>query len=147
MKELKFIVTGRSLSKSKLLAKVRNFEIIVDEPLEIGGSDEGPNPMEYLLIALAGCLNVTFQWIAAERGVDIHSLELILEGKLNPEKFNGILTKDRAGYKEITAILKVKSDASKKVLEDILRETKKRCPVSDNLMEPTPLRIEIENLQ
>jgi len=147
MKDLKFTVTGKSLSKSKLLVKVRDFEIIVDEPLEIGGSNEGPNPLEYLLIALAGCLNVTFRWIAAARGVNIHSLEFMLEGKLNPKKFNGIPTEERAGYKEITATLRVKSDAPKEVLEDILREAKKRCPVSDNLMEPTPLKIEIENLQ
>jgi len=44
---------------TKIIAKVGDFEIIVDEPSELGGTNEGPNPGEYLLIALAGCLSIT----------------------------------------------------------------------------------------
>ncbi len=146
MKDLSFVVIGKSFSDTKLLAKVRGFTVIVDEPSEIGGSDKGPTPLEYLLIALAGCLNITFRKIAAERGVNISSLEFVMKGTLNPSKFQGIPTKERAGYKEITVLVKLNSDAPKETLMEILKEAEKRCPVSDNLIMPTPLKIEVKKL-
>lgn len=144
MEEWTFYITGKSLSDTKLLAKVRNFEVIVDEPPEIGGTDEGPNPVEYLLVALAGCLNVVIRGMAGEKGIGIHSLEFAMEGRLNPEKFQGISDKERAGYKEIKAALYIESDAPKEKLEELLREVEERCPVTDNLRNPTPVNIEIK---
>ncbi|MCD6559488.1 MAG: OsmC family protein [Palaeococcus sp.] len=144
MEEWTFYITGKSLSDTKLLAKVRNFEMIVDEPAEIGGTDEGPNPVEYILVALAGCLNVTIKGIASEKGINIRSLEFALEGRLNPEKFQGISKKERAGYKEIKATVYIESDTTKEKLEELLKEVEERCPVTDNLKNTTPVKIEIK---
>ncbi|WP_456326251.1 OsmC family protein [Palaeococcus sp. (in: euryarchaeotes)] len=144
VEEWTFYITGKSLSDTKLLAKVRNFEMIVDEPAEIGGTDEGPNPVEYMLVALAGCLNVTIKGIASEKGINIRSLEFALEGRLNPEKFQGISKKERAGYKEIKATVYIESDTTKEKLEELLKEVEERCPVTDNLKNPTPVKIEIK---
>ena len=144
VEEWTFYITGKSLSDTKLLAKVRNFEMIVDEPAEIGGTDEGPNPVEYILVALAGCLNVTIKGIASEKGINIRSLEFVLEGRLNPEKFQGISKKERAGYKEIKATVYIESDTTKEKLEELLKEVEERCPVTDNLKNPTPVKIEIK---
>ena len=144
VEEWTFYITGKSLSDTKLLAKVRNFEMIVDEPAEIGGTDEGPNPVEYILVALAGCLNVTIKGIASEIGINIRSLEFALEGRLNPEKFQGISKKERAGYKEIKATVYIESDTTKEKLEELLKEVEERCPVTDNLKNPTPVKIEIK---
>jgi len=144
VEEWTFYITGKSLSDTKLLAKVRNFEMIVDEPAEIGGTDEGPNPVEYILVALAGCLNVTIKGIASEKGINIRSLEFALEGRLNPEKFQGISKKERAGYKEIKATVYIESDTTKEKLEELLKEVEERCPVTDNLKNPTPVKIEIK---
>ncbi|WP_293256063.1 OsmC family protein [Palaeococcus sp. (in: euryarchaeotes)] len=144
VEEWTFYITGKSLSDTKLLAKVRNFEMIVDEPAEIGGTDEGPNPVEYILVALAGCLNVTIKGIASEKGINIRSLEFALEGRLNPEKFQGISKKERAGYKEIKATVYIESDTTKEKLEELLKEVEERCPVTDNLKNTTPVKIEIK---
>ena len=58
MSDLSFRVSGESTSPAQFVAKARNFELIVDEPKELGGTDEDANPVEYILAGLAGCLNV-----------------------------------------------------------------------------------------
>jgi uncharacterized OsmC-like protein len=39
-----------------------------DEPVEHGGTGEGPSPLQTVLGALCGCESVTFNRTAAERG-------------------------------------------------------------------------------
>jgi len=141
MEEWTFYITGKSLSGTKLLAKVRDFEVLVDEPAEIGGTDEGPNPVEYLLVALAGCLNVTIRGIAEEKGIPVESLELALAGKLNPAKFQGLSKEGRAGFTEVTVSVYLKTDAPREKIEELLKEVEERCPVTDNLKNATPVRI------
>ncbi|WP_320406865.1 OsmC family protein [Thermococcus paralvinellae] len=89
MPDLKFSIIGEGVSPTKTIAKVRNFEVIVDEPPSLGGTDAGPNPVEYLLVALAGCLNVVGHLVAKEMGFTINSLKIKISGTLDPTKFMG----------------------------------------------------------
>lgn len=54
-------VEAQRESATRTTVKLRDFELTVDEPEEMGGQNEGPNPLEYLLAGQAGCLNVTGQ--------------------------------------------------------------------------------------
>lgn len=50
-------VEAARASPTKATIEVRDFELVVDEPEDMGGTDEGPNPLEYLLASQSGCLN------------------------------------------------------------------------------------------
>ena len=54
MSELNFKISAESKSATKVIAKARQFEIIIDEPQDLGGKDEAPNPVETLLASYAG---------------------------------------------------------------------------------------------
>ena len=54
--------TGRSGFRTRLSA--RTHEAFADEPLDVGGSDTGPTPYEYLLGALSGCMAMTLRMYA-----------------------------------------------------------------------------------
>lgn len=43
-------------SPIRTMVEARDFELVIDEPEDTGGTDEGPNPLEYLLVGQAGCL-------------------------------------------------------------------------------------------
>ena len=58
--------TGDSATKTTVSA--RDFTFVVDEPPALGGDDAGPNPVEYLLGALAGCLNVVGHLVVVPSG-------------------------------------------------------------------------------
>jgi uncharacterized OsmC-like protein len=121
----------------------RSFTLIIDEPPALGGTDAGPNPVEYLLAALAGCLNVVGHMVARELGFTLRSIVLEAGGPLNPGRFLNLPSKDRAGFKSIRVVLRADADADRETLERWLGIVKSRCPVSDNLGEATPLQIEL----
>ena len=143
MSDLEFKVTGRSESPARIRVDARQFQLVVDEPPALGGSDVGANPVEYVLAALAGCLNVVAHVVAAEMGFRISGLEIEVSGKLNPRRLLNQPTDDRAGYKQIAVNLRVRADADAETLARWLRIVESRCPVSDNLANSTPVTLSL----
>lgn len=121
----------------------QKLETIVDEPPNLGGTDDGPNPVEYLLVALAGCLNVVGHLVAREMGFTINSLKIEISGTLDLAKFMG-KGGERAGYKKVNVNLIVDAKVDEKTLKEWLKRVEERCPVSDTIANPTPVKIEVQ---
>lgn len=143
MSDLTFRIKAESATAAKTIVRARNFEIVVDEPESLGGSDEAPNPVEYVLAAFGGCLNVIGHLLAKEMGFELRSLKIDISGKLNPAKLFGQSEAERAGYKSITVRINPDCDADKATLEKWLQAVKNRCPVSDNLQYNTPVDVKL----
>ena len=143
MADVTFKITGESESPARMRVAARQFTITVDEPPELGGTDAGPNPVEYVLAALAGCINVTAHLVAKEMNISLEGLTVNIEGNLNPAKLMNKPTEDRAGYKSVRAHIQAKTDADQQTLEKWRDAIEQRCPVSDNLGNSTPLQVEL----
>jgi len=143
MPNMKVSVKAHSESPTKIVAKAREFKMVVDEPKSSGGTNEGANPVEYLLTALAGCINVVGHVVAKEMGIDIKNMEIDLEGDLNPARFMGVSKTERAGFQGIRAKIKVDSDASEETLKNWLETVEDRCQVNDNIAHSTPVKISL----
>ncbi|MFB6296958.1 MAG: OsmC family protein [Salinirussus sp.] len=140
----RFAVSAESETHTRTVVEARDFEFVVDEPAELDGTDEGPNPVEYLIGAWAGCLNVVTHTVAEERDIDIDGIEFEIEGDLDPRRFLGIVDDVRAGYQEIRVTMAVESDASGEELEALGAAVEQRCPVADNIANPTPTAVDVE---
>ncbi len=145
MPDLTFAVKAHSESPARTRVSVRNFTLVVDEPPELGGTDAGPNPVETVLAAFAGCLNVVAHLVAKEQGLTLRDLELEASGALNPDRLMNQPTSDRAGFKQIAVTLRFHTDASPEAVERWRREVEARCPVSDNLSHITPVKLIAEH--
>jgi putative redox protein len=53
--------------------------VVVDEPLEAGGTDTGPTPTRLVAAALAGCVAVTMEMYAQRKGWEIGRVEVEVE--------------------------------------------------------------------
>lgn len=144
--DVKFSISARSETPSRVVVRARNFTMYVDEPPQLGGEDKGANPVEYLLAALAGCINVVGHLVAKEMNIKLNELSVDIEGILNPARFQGKSFEERAGYKQISVNVKVKSDASQDLLKKWLESVEDRCPVSDNIENPTPLKFNLSKI-
>ncbi|MFB6068836.1 MAG: OsmC family protein [Halobacterium sp.] len=138
-----FETEATSDSATKTTVEVRDFELVVDEPEALGGTDDGPNPVEYVLAALSGCLNVVGHLVADEMGLEIRSLSFSAEGDLDPRKFQGTSDEPRAGYEEIRVTVDVDTDADEATLDDWIAAVEERCPVTDNLRDETALDVSV----
>lgn len=54
-REVRVLITGESENPTKINLKSGKFKLIIDEPKMMGGTDEGPSPVQVLLMSLAGC--------------------------------------------------------------------------------------------
>ena len=72
------------------------WKIQVDEPVEDGGGDSGPNPMQHFAASLAGCQNEQAQVVASEMGLVADQIEITIEIELNLDGFMGV-TNDSTG--------------------------------------------------
>jgi uncharacterized OsmC-like protein len=141
MADLTFRIDAHMASAAKTVVKARGFEIVVDEPVSLGGTDSAPNPVEYVLAAFAGCLSVMGNLIAKEMGFELRGLDIRMRGDLNPARLFGTSDAERAGYKRITVEVIPDCDADAATLETWLHAVEARCPVSDNVQNSTPVHV------
>src|SRR6478609_8889428 len=59
--------------------QVRDHQLVVDEPIEAGGEDSGPDPRELLAVSLASCTAITMEMYAARKGWDVGRVEVDVE--------------------------------------------------------------------
>jgi putative redox protein len=57
--------------KHEIEFNTRGHNIVADEPEDVGGTDEGPNPQELLAASLASCSAITMEMYAQRKGWDI----------------------------------------------------------------------------
>ena len=143
MPKFNFSVKAASENDTKTVVETRGFKIIVDEPENLGGSNAGANPVEYVLAAFAGCLNVVGHIVAKEMGFVVKGISIDLEGDLDPAKFMGQDVTTRAGYEEIRVKITPETDADESTLEKWLEVIESRCPVSDNISNATPVKFTV----
>ena len=112
------------------------------EPPVLLGNNEGANPVEFLLHALAGCLTTTIVIHAAARGITIQELSTELEGTIDVQGVLGLDDTVPVGYKQINIKLHIKADCSDDELEDLLAFAKAHSPVCNTVCKPVPVTVE-----
>lgn len=66
--------SGQWLGSMTTVIESRGFTFSTDEPVAIGGRDEHPTPMQYLVGAVCGCISVVVEAVAVEFGISVVSL-------------------------------------------------------------------------
>ena len=115
------------------IADIGGKEVIIDEPPSLGGTDKGPNPVEYILAALGGCINVLVTSFADNFDVEVEDVKVHLEGDLDPDGFLGKNPNVRPGYEEIRYEVILDSPSPQKNIDALLAHVDKVCPVKDTL--------------
>ncbi len=102
-------------------AKMRNHFAVIDEPLDKGGDDNGPTPVEYLLTAIGSCVSITLRMYSERKKWDVGKItvNVIQKEELTSEGIKKSLVEEISFEKEIT----------KKQREKLL-EIAGKCPVA-----------------
>jgi len=135
-------VTGFYGAKQEI-AHRQVFRMDADEPAILAGNDEGANPVEHLLHALASCLTTSMVAHAAVRGIRIDELESELEGDLDLRGFLGLDPNVPKGYTAIRVKFRVKADPKDM---DVLQELTKFSPVFNTLTQGTQVDIMVDRV-
>jgi uncharacterized OsmC-like protein len=114
-----------------------------DEPAVLLGEDNGANPVEYILHALAGCMTTTMVYKAAALGIKLEEVESELEGDLDLRGMLQLADDVRNGFQNIRVNFKVKADGGEEVLKQ-LEELCKGSPVFDIVTNPVPVTLSVK---
>ena len=118
------------------------FEFTNGEPPVLLGHNEGANPVEFLLHALAGCVTTTTVLHAAARGIELESLSTTLVGEIDVQ---GLLALDDvpAEYRTIRIEVDIKAkNASDADLDDLLQFAQAHSPVCNTVSRPVPVVVD-----
>ena len=135
---------SKSQNSFQSRAKIRDFELIIDQPRGFEGENMGPKPSEVLLAALAACQEVTWRLYGEAYGISISDVRVDLVGTQDLRGFMGIDDTIPAGFQKITGTVTISSPASE---DDIIRLQKivdQHCPVLDDLRRPLDVSLNIE---
>ncbi|HMP77362.1 MAG TPA: OsmC family protein [Kiritimatiellia bacterium] len=115
------------------------FVVHNDEPPVLLSADQAPNPVEYVIQALLGCMTTTTMYKAAGQGIAIESIRSEVEGDLDLHGMFGLDPDVRAGFQEIRARLVIKTKGPKDAIRDLHRSS----PVFDTLARPVPIKVDV----
>ncbi len=121
------------------------FVIQADEPAVLLGSDKAPNPVEYLLHALAACVTTSMVYHAAAKGIKIEEVESRVEGKLDLQGFLGLREDVPPGYEDIQMHFKIKADVPDDQLANVLALGPRFSPVFDCVTRPVRVSVSLDS--
>lgn len=128
----------------KMESTLGNHTLFVDQPAPMGGTDAGPNPLEYLMLSLAGCIGSIGRIVANQKKLPVNGISVTVTGELETAGLLGQATDKRIGFEQFTVTVDVDADMTQEEKAAFIEEVDSRCPVSDNLMNATPVKIELK---
>lgn len=123
-------------------SRTAEFVFTNGEPPVLLGNNEGANPVEFLLHALAGCVTTTMVLHATARGINIKRLATRLTGRINLEGLLALNPQVPAGYESINMDMDIEADCSDAELDDLLSFVQAHSPVCNTICRPVPVSIQ-----
>lgn len=121
----------------KCAASVRNFDtMLVDEPHDLGGTDEAMNPAELLLVALGTCQEIMYSAYASVMGIQLDEVKIDVKGYLDLRGLFGMDAAFPPGYQKVIYETSIKSSADAATIQKLIEMAEGNCPLLDTLKRP-----------
>jgi uncharacterized OsmC-like protein len=118
----------------------RRFLIDIDEPSELGGTNQFANPQEHLLAALNACMIVGYAAQCAVHGITLESLEIQTDGEIDLRGFLGIDSAVPQGYESLSYVVRIKGSGTKEEFAKIHEAVMATSPNFYNVSRPIALK-------
>jgi putative redox protein len=135
-------VRARQVAAFKAEAQAGAHTIVLDQPQPLG-TDAGAMPLQLLQTALAGCFVGTGYIIARQKKLTVREIRVDVHGELDTDVAAGRSNDGRAGFKGLDVSVSVDGDMTDEQKQAFVEEIRRRCPVSENLENPTPVRYRV----
>ena len=117
----------------------------VDHPEIFASEDNGPTPVEYILVGLAGCLTAGIAAVAQNRNIQLHSVKSTIEGDMDVRGILGMDSDIRNGFSNIKVKYQIDADASEDDIKALVAQSQKRSAVYDIITNPTDVEVEVNS--
>ena len=132
-------IAAKSGEDFKVEVRAGKHTFHVDQTEYAGGSDAGPNPLEFFGASLAGCIATTARIVANQKNIRLHGIGMELAGDFDAGRMLGKGQDNRAGFTGLRVVLDIDADMTAQQKEAFVDEIRLRAPVIDNISNSTPL--------
>ena len=124
-----FTINGGHVSGTKSVATARGKSVIIDEPLQRGGTDEGPMPVEYVFMGLLGCTHVISNKLARANGISFTSMDIDIKVTMDSHGTRLINPID-VPFPEVTLFIKADYEGPRDGALQVVEKLRQHCAVS-----------------
>lgn len=138
----KTVTVESTLGESFVIeSDIRGHKVVIDQPANAAGADTGPTPLELVLASLAGCIGTIGRIMAMQQRIALRGMAIKVEGDLDTDGLLGKPIEGRIGFKKISITVDVDADMTDEEKAAFIHEVDRRCPVSENLLNSTPIHV------
>lgn len=120
---------------------VRNHGLTVGQPASFDTEDAAPSAVEFLLAAIGGALCTGLQWRLSRRAIEVRNLEVVVKARSTDIlAFLGVSADGDPGLDGVEVAVYLDADAEPDVVDEVLADTVRRCPVVRTLQRQVPIR-------
>jgi len=122
----------------------RQFIFDADHPEIFASEDNGPTPVEYVLVGLVGCLTAGIAAVAQNRDIQLNSVKATLEAGMDVQGILGMDKDIRNGFDGVRVHYDIDADASEDDIAALVAQSQKRSAVFDIMTNPTDVVVTVE---
>ena len=119
------------------------FTFDADHPEVFASEDNGPTPVEYVLVGLGACLTAGIAAVAQHRNIQLRSVKATIEGSMDIQGILGMDGDVRNGFDGVRVTYKIDADATPEEIRALVAQSQKRSAVYDIITNPTNVTVEV----
>lgn len=127
-----FKVTGRQETATRSVVRARDVAMVIDEPIERGGTNLGPMPVETMIMGFVGCTHVISNKLARANGVEITSMDIEVTTKMDSHGTRLLKPVD-VPFPEVKIVITAEMTGPDEGIVTVVDKLKEHCAVATML--------------
>jgi uncharacterized OsmC-like protein len=120
------------------------FRYDADHPEVFAAEDNGPAPVEFVLVGLASCLTAGIASVAQNRKIQLRSVKATVEAGMDLQGILGIDADVRNGFDGVKVVFEIDADATREQIAALVAQSQKRSAVFDIVTNPTNVTVTVK---
>ncbi len=113
--------------------------MLIDAPGGLDGTDQGPSPLLAILASVGACIVAVTKFWAKIMDIKIIELKVFSRGHINLGAIFGLDDSKLAGYDKLEPVVRIKADAPKEKIEELMEKVFTHCPIITNMGGASPI--------
>lgn len=135
-----------SIKGLETLAHAQGFEMTMDGPKDLGGTDNGMGPVEALLSAVGGCKIFVAKSYARAHEIKLNTIKITITGDIDLDGLTGENPEAKIGLINLNTHYKIDADNTKEEIEPFADFIDATSPVAETIVNAPKMTREIELL-
>jgi len=120
------------------------FELIIDAPPGLDGTNQGPSPLLVILSTVGACVIAVTKFWAKIMDIHIEEMKVFSRGHINLGAIFGIDDSKLAGYDKLEPVIRIKADAPEEKIHELMEKVFLHCPIITNMGGASPITPKVQ---